>query len=210
MTIIREPINAISHGVGAIAALIGLVFLLLVSHSPLQYTVALIYGVSLIFLYTASALYHGLGFQTHVRTFFSKLDHAAIYCLIAGTATPVAVLIMNDWSGWLMFGLMWGLAGVGAVVTMLKPVDSPYLRSALYLVLGWTPIYFIDPLLASLSTMGLILVAAGGIVYSIGAMIYMFDWPRLSVDYFGSHELWHMFTIVASAIHFVFISVYAF
>lgn len=207
---IREPFNAISHAVASIASLVGLIVLLVVSQTPLQYVASLTYGLSLVFLYTSSSLFHGLGFKRELRNLLCKLDHLAIYFLIAGSATPVALLIMDNTDGWMMFYLLWGLAIAGGAFSLIRPVDSPYLRCAIYITLGWIPIYFIDSLLVELSARGLLLAAAGGVVYTVGAMIYMFDWPTFSSDYFGAHELWHLFTIAASLIHFVFIATYAY
>lgn len=208
--LIREPFNSISHGIGATASLLGLFLLLYLSTTPLQYFASFLYGVSLLLLYTSSSLYHGLNISKRVQYWLKRFDHASIYCLIAGTTTPIALLSLGGTNGWVLFGLLWGAAVLGIIYSFSTNSDSSLLRVTFYLVMGWMSLLFIAPLISALSAAELFWCVTGGVIYTSGAFIYAFDWPRLIPGTFESHELWHLFVLAGSISHFYSISVYTF
>ncbi|MFB6356027.1 MAG: hemolysin III family protein, partial [bacterium] len=131
---------------------------------------------------------------------------AAIYVLIAGTVTPIAIVGVSGWEGWTLFGLLWTIATVGVTATIFKPFQSRWASTLLYLVMGWIPLFFVKPIFNSLSPTVIVLSFVGGVLYTVGAFFYMFDWPHIHQDYFGAHELWHIFTLLASGTHFIMVA----
>jgi len=207
---LREPFNCISHGVAAILSTVGLVLLLFHSNSPIQWFASGVYGLSLVFLYTSSSFYHGFHIESKRFQIFHRLDHAAIYALIAGTATPVALIALDGWIRWTMFLLLWSMAIPGMILTVLNPSRSPKLNTSIYLGMGWISVVFLEPLIDVFSWEAIVWCLVGGLIYTIGALIYAFQWPRFDGRWFGSHELWHIFVILGSGSHYIFIAVYTY
>jgi hemolysin III len=205
---LREPFNCISHGMGALLSVFGLGFLLYLATTPIHYLALALYGGSLILLYTCSAIYHGLDLSPGITEIFNRLDRASIYVFIAGTTTPVALIALHGWIGWTMFTTLWTIAAAGVMVAVFKPFDNRIVNTMLYLGMGWISLAFIEPLTNVFSTTALLWCVLGGVLYSVGAFVYAFDWPRFHAEQFGAHELWHLFVLAGSTSHFVFIAVY--
>lgn len=197
-----ERFNSISHMVGACLALIGatvLITLAAVDNEPLKVASLIVYGLSLFLLYLSSTLYHSLAGRA--KAVFQKLDHGAIFLLIAGTYTPFALVALEGQAGWVLFVLVWSIAIVGIVIDNL-PIPGPrVIPVVLYLVMGWLVMFFFEALAASLSTSELAWLIAGGVLYTLGVIFFILDnW------YPWSHGVWHLFVLGGSGSHFVSIA----
>jgi hemolysin III len=162
-----------------------------------------IYGATLVLLYTASALYHLLPVSPRNLERLRIFDHVGIYLLIAGTYTPICLVPLRGGWGWSLFGVVWGLALFGSAVEIFWRSAPQWLGLVLYLVMGWVAVVALDPLTHSLPRAALGWLVAGGMVYSLGAVVYAIERPRLWPGIFGSHDLWHLFVLGGSACHFV-------
>jgi hemolysin III len=201
---LREPFSGLSHLGGAVLSMLGLVVLIVVSYGrPWHVTAFAIYGASLILLYTASTLYHllpvGPRHIEHLRTF----DQVAIYMLIAGTYTPVCLISLRGAWGWGLFGAMWAVALAGGAARIAWPRQPVWLPFVLYLAMGWTSMVAMSPLARSLTLHGLAWMLLGGLLYTVGAVVFATERPRLWPGVFGFHDLWHVFVLGGSACHFV-------
>lgn len=200
----EEKLNIISHGVGIILGIIGLVFLVI--HASVNGTAShivsfSIYGASIIILYLASTLYHkatNLNLRKRLRIF----DHAAIYVLIAGTYTPFALVTLKGAVGWTIFGLVWGFAIIGIILKLFYTGKFDKLSTLMYVFMGWLIIFAIKPLIENFSSEGLFWLIAGGIAYTIGAVLYSIQ--KLPLN----HAIFHVFVLAGSIFHFV--SVYSY
>ena len=203
-----RPWSAITHGVGAALAVVGTVLLsvraALRQLGPWASAFS-IYGASMILLYTASTLYHCLNTPVRGRLALRKLDHCSIYLLIAGTYTPLCLMPLRTagaW-GWALFGVIWGLAIAGMVVTMFW-VNSPrWVTSGVYLFMGWLSVTALYPLWTTLGSRGLFWLLLGGILYTIGGVFYALKWPGQDNPHFGCHEIFHVFIVLGSVAHFM-------
>ncbi|MCP3671471.1 MAG: hemolysin III family protein [Gammaproteobacteria bacterium] len=199
-----ERFNGISHLVGAVAAAIGLVALVMLAvqqGDPWKIVSFSIYGTTLLLLYTFSTLYHSL--RGRAKKIFRMLDHHSIYLLIAGTYTPFTlVTIRGDW-GWWLFGVIWGLAAVGIVLDSLPKKGSRILPIVIYLVMGWLCVVALKPLLQVLPMNGFYWLLAGGIFYTVGVVFYALD---SKVRHF--HGVWHLFVLAGSISHYITIFFY--
>lgn len=201
---IREPFNGLSHFLGVGLSIAGLVALILLARGkPWHVSGFSIYGASLILLYLASTLHHSLPVSPRRVQQLLALDQVAIYLLIAGTYTPLCLVTLRGPWGWSLFGVVWGLALFGMAARVFWRSAPQWLPVLLYLVMGWLVVVAMHPILKALPAPGLAWLAAGGIVYTIGAAIYATERPRLWPGRFGAHELWHVFVLAGSACHFV-------
>ena len=200
----EELAHGISHGIGTGLSIFGLIILLsaAIRYGNIWHVIsAAIYGSSLILLYLASTLYH-LFSHPGIKKFFQQLDHSMIYVLIAGTYTPLTLVTLRGAWGWTLFGLVWGMALCGLISEQLIKKRILWLSLSLYLGMGWLLVVAIRPLMTSLATGGLILLLAGGILYSVGILFYI--WKNLSYH----HVIWHIFVMAGSAAHFLSIYFY--
>lgn len=207
---VKEPFNTYSHLLGVILAIPALLFLVLQSNGDPWRTVGFtIYGMSLILLYSASALYHWLPLSPRKEDLFRRFDHVAIYCLIAGSYTPVCLVTLrgSKW-GWSLFAAVWAFAVVGALLKLLYEHHPRWLTTALYLGMGWMAVLAIGPLLEALPLNALTWLFAGGLLYTIGGVIYGVQRPDPYPNVFGHHEIFHIFVLGGSACHFVFMAQY--
>jgi len=194
----EEIANSITHGIGALLAVTALVLMVVRavrSGSPWNLAAAIIYGISLVLLYTASTLYHSLP-QPRVKTIMQLADHTAIYLLIAGTYTPFALVTLRGGWGWTLFGLVWGLAIAGIVFELAFRDKWRRLSLVFYLGLGWLAVVAAKPLFHELPRPGLLLLLLGGLFYSGGAVFYA--WRKL----LWNHAVWHLFVLAGSLAHF--------
>jgi len=202
-----EKFNSITHLVGSVLSLMGLGALLAVSiqqQNPLLILSFTIFGVTLVVLYTMSTLYHSIS-SPIVKNIFQKLDHIAIYLLIAGTYTPYMLVTLGDGKGPLLLGFVWGLAIVGILIDLFKKRRIEILQITIYLVMGWTCIVDFANLKAALPSAGIIWLTLGGITYSIGIIFYVLDdMNKLR----HSHGIWHLFVLLGSMCHFISIIAY--
>lgn len=209
---LREPVNSLSHFAGILLSLVGLIVLIIASAGePWRLTSFVIYGLSSIFLYTSSTLLHGLKVREQVERWLLRLDHAAIFTMIAGSYTPITLITLREHSpawGWTLFGLVWGLALLG-VIFKLCWLDAPrWLSTGLYLIMGWLALIAIGPMLQTLPVGGLIWLVVGGLFYSVGALVFVFERPDLYPGLLGHHELWHLLVLAGSISHFLMLFFY--
>jgi hemolysin III len=205
---IHEPFNAVSHGLGAVLSLVGLVYLVYQAEGAMATAAMAVYGASLTVLYLASTLHHGVPGEGRVRRVLRRLDHTAIFLLIAGTYTPVALLALPAGWGWTLFGIVWGLTAVG-VVTRNVFLDLPrWAVVGIYLAMGWTALVALKPMVSVFSWSALAWLAGGGLAYTIGAIIYATERPDPMPETVGAHGIWHLFVLAGSAFHYVFIAGY--
>jgi hemolysin III len=202
---IKDPFSGVSHSIGALLAIAGMVVLIVLARGkPWHLTSFAIYGVTLILLYVASALYHTLSVGPRAESALFSLDRAAIYALIAGTYTPICLVVLPAGWGWSLLGIVWGLAIVGIVVDVVSRRRTPdWLQAVLYLATGWLALVAIEPLVRSLPLPALLWLAAGCVIYTVGAVICVTNRPRLRPGLFDAHDLWHVFVLAGSICHFI-------
>jgi hemolysin III len=201
---LREPFNGLSHLLGALLGVAALVVLVcLAPTKPWHVSGFAIYGATLILLYTASALYHSLPVSERGVQRLLLFDRVGIYLLIAGTYTPLCLVPLRGAWGWSLLGTVWGLALLGALCEILWRGAPQWITTGLYLVMGWLAVFAFGPLMRTLTGAGLNWLVAGGILYTVGAVICLTERPRLWPGAFSAHELWHLFVLGGSACHFV-------
>ena len=202
---LREPISGLTHGVGVLLSIVGLV--LLVYHATVYSTVwhiisFSIFGASLILLYTASTLYHLLPLSEKGVALLRRIDHMMIYVLIAGTYTPVCLVVLRGAWGWSLLVSVWLVAIVGICMKIFWFNAPRWLSTLFYTLMGWLVVVASWPLIQSIPLGGLGWLAAGGLLYTIGALIYGFKWPNFNFKWFGFHEIFHLFVLGGSFSHF--------
>jgi hemolysin III len=201
---LREPVNSLTHWGGAILALIGLVAMLIVGWSTPAKVISLaVYGVSLIFMFSASATYHMVKVKDKVLEIFRKVDHAAIFVLIAGTYTPFCINAFEGFWKWGMLSIIWSLAVVGIVVKIFYIRAPRWLNASIYIVMGWLSMAAAGEMLTALPSWVLTWMIIGGVIYTLGAIVYMTKIFNFKPGVFGFHEVWHIFVLLAAAAHFV-------
>ena len=208
---LRDPISALTHFLGFIACIPVLITLIVLSikHATVYHVVSFaIFGASLLMLYGASAIYHALPVSDKIIAILRRIDHMMIFVLIAGTYTPVCLVSLNGVWGWTLLALVWGFALIGII---LKAVwfDAPrWLSTAIYVIMGWLVVFAFYPLGKAIPTGGILLLLLGGIAYTMGAVIYAIKKPKLPFVNFGFHEVFHIFVLVGSAFHIIFMYIY--
>ena len=201
---IGERFNAWTHLGGAVLALAGAVVLIVAGSlkgDPARIVSFSVYGATLFLLFLTSTLYHSL--RGRAKDVFRKLDHSAIYLLIAGTYTPFALVTLNSAWGWSIFGAVWGLAVLGIVQELTIAKGARITSIVIYLAMGWFAIVAVVPLIESLTWAGFGWVVAGGLVYTAGVVFYLFD-----EKYRHFHGIWHLFVLAGSAVHFTAIALF--
>ncbi|MDP3912717.1 MAG: hemolysin III family protein [Bacteroidota bacterium] len=194
----EEIVNGITHGIGALLSVVALVVLIMVAgnHGDALHLVSFsIYGVTLILLYLSSTLYHSFS-GPRIKNLFARFDHVSIFLLIAGTYTPILLTSIGGVWGWTLFGVIWGLALVGAVIRSIYLHRFRKLMVAVYLLMGWMFIIAGKQVYLSLPSISLTFLILGGVAYSVGVIFYM--WRRLPY----SHGIWHLFVLAGSILHF--------
>ena len=194
----EELANVLTHGVGAVASLVGGAVLLTMAAlfgDARQVVSAAVFVTTLVLLYTASTLYHAAR-QAHVKARLKVLDHCAIFTLIAGTYTPFTLISLAGGWGWTLFGTVWALAVAGVVFKLFFTGRFRRLSTLLYVAMGWLVVVAIGPLVEALPAWTLALLVAGGIAYTAGTFFY--HRPRLRY----SHAIWHLFVLAGSVLHF--------
>jgi len=203
-SVAEEIAHTITHGIGALLSIAGLT--VLVAYASLRgdawhVVSSSIYGASLIILYSASSLYHGVS-HPRAKSILQQFDHAAIYLLIAGTYTPFLLVSLRGVWGWSLFGVIWSIALFGVVTEFIDAQRFKKLSLWLYLGLGWIVVLAINPMLQNVAPGGLILLLLGGLSYSLGVIFYVRDQMAFS------HAIWHLFVLAGSAFHFFSILFY--
>lgn len=205
MTKFKDPVSGLTHLGGAFLSVAGLVVLVryAMRFATVKHIVTFaIFGAALIMLYSASAVYHLLKVPEKVNTLLRRIDHMMIYVLIAGTYTPICVIALTGAWGVSLLVTVWVLAVMGIIMTVFWFGAPRWLTTAVYLLMGWLVVIAFYPLIRSLPIGGVTWLAVGGLLYSIGAVLYGFKWPKINSRWFGFHEIFHLFVIAGSLGHF--------
>ncbi|MCY6483902.1 hemolysin III family protein [Clostridium aestuarii] len=211
--IFREPVSGLTHLFGAIISLVGMILIIryecaIPNSSKLGLIAVIIFGLSLIFLYTASSVYHLVKSSDKVISVLRKLDHSMIYVLIAGTYTPICLIALEGTLRWVAFLTIWSLAIIGVSFKMVWFNCPRKLSTFFYVLMGWLAVFLIYPLSKTISINGLMWLLLGGILYTLGAVIYAVKWPRIKSEMFGFHEIFHLFVLGGSFCHYLMIFKY--
>ena len=210
---IKDPGSAITHFIGMLMAIFAAFPLLIkAAHEPSRiYLISLaIYAVSLILLYAASTTYHTFDFSERVNTILKKIDHMMIFVLIAGSYTPICLIVLKGPVGYFLFALVWAIALIGIIVKICWITCPKWFSSVLYISMGWVCVLAFTQIVNSLSPAAFGWLLAGGIIYTVGGIIYALKVPLFDAKHknFGSHEIFHLFVMAGSACHFILMYVY--
>ncbi|MGM5470363.1 PAQR family membrane homeostasis protein TrhA [Flavobacteriaceae bacterium LMO-SS05] len=194
---LEERLNAWTHGIGTGLGVLGLVLLLMYCDSGvLDIFSVTVYGISMIILFLASTLYHSVQDEKR-RHYFRIVDHISIYLLIAGSYTPVTLILLPDSRGWLLFGLVWGIAAFGVILKLFFTGRFEIFSTLLYLIMGWLIVFDFTALVESMSANGVFLLFAGGLFYTVGIVFYAIH----KIPY--NHVIWHFMVLGGAICHFL-------
>ena len=206
ITRIKDPGSAITHFIAMVLAIAAMTPLLVkASQKSGHFLSLLIFILSMIGLYGASTIYHTLDISPKINQMLRKLDHMMIFILIAGTYTPVCMIVLGDRTGWLLLALVWAIAAVGIVINAFWITCPKWFSSLIYIAMGWVCILAISKIISALPKAGFLWLLAGGIIYTLGGMIYALKLPIFNSRHknFGSHEIFHLFVMGGSLCHYV-------
>lgn len=203
----NEPLSALSHLLGAVLSIVALVLLIVSAAqvgTALHVVTFTIFGVTMFFLYLMSALYHSVcrDRSPNAKRVLQALDHTAVYILIAGTYTPVTLIVLPPGWGWTLFGLVWAIALLGGIIKISQIRIPSSVSVALYLAMGWLVVIAGVPLVNALPSGGFFWLVMGGLCYTIGAVLYVLDTRVPRTRWFGMHEIFHVFVMLGSFAHF--------
>ena len=205
---IKDPGSAITHFIGMVAAMLAAAPLLVKAYrddSRLTVISLAVFISSMILLYAASTLYHTLDISPKVNRALKKIDHMMIFILIAGTYTPVCMVVLGDKTGWMLLALVWSIAAVGILIKMCWITCPKWFSSVLYIAMGWVCVLAFTRIVQALPTAAFGWLLAGGIIYTIGGVIYALKLPVFNSRHrrFGSHEIFHLFVMGGSLCHYI-------
>ena len=206
---LRDPISSLTHIVGAIAALFGGVLLLILGWGDtVRVLVLLLYAVSLVLMLTASSIYHAVKASPQVILGLRKFDHCAIYLQIAGTYTPICYQYLSGTWRWGILSVIWIMAVAGIIIKLFIINAPRWVTAGIYLIMGWLAIFAIQEILRTLPVEALGWLIAGGLFYTVGAVIYITKKPNPFPKVFGFHEIWHIFVLLGAFSHFILVILY--
>ncbi|MGC9932491.1 PAQR family membrane homeostasis protein TrhA [Priestia aryabhattai] len=200
----EEIANAITHGVGAVLSIVGLTLLIVLSSlegTPWHVISFTIYGITMLLLYVSSTLVHSFP-EGKVKDLFEIFDHSSIYLFIAGTYTPFLFIAVKGTTGWTLFGIVWGIALAGIVFKAFFVKKFLFISTILYVFMGWMIVFAWDSLTQNIAHQGIVLLVVGGVLYTIGAVFYVWRGFRFH------HMIWHMFVLGGTILHFLAIILY--
>jgi hemolysin III len=202
----QELFNFYSHLAGMIAAVIGTIYLAMVaSRSASGLVTALIYGISVVFLFSASSLYHAFKKKDNELSFWRRLDRLAIFFMIAGTFTPICYFYLDGAYKWSMIAFQWSLVGVGFVSQIFFPRASRKLYAVIYLFMGWSGLFTIKQMLDKMSVSQTVLLFTGAAAFTLGGIIYAIKKPKMFPGIFSFHELFHIMVLIGGVLHYAMI-----
>jgi len=202
-----EIINTVTHTAGAAFSLLGMVFLIVqssISGNIWQIVGFSVYGASLFLLFLASAFHHGIDGSEKLNAFFRLFDYLSIFILIAGTYTPLCIVLSRDSWGWSTFGVVWLLAAAGITIKAVFPSIPKWFTNTLYICMGWIGVVLIFHVFPIIGISGMLLLLIGGLFYSVGAVIFYIEKPNPVPGKFGFHEIWHLFVLCGAIAHYLF------
>ncbi|MFP4660903.1 MAG: PAQR family membrane homeostasis protein TrhA [Halanaerobiales bacterium] len=199
----EEKVSFYTHFSGVLMAVVGIILLLITSEKVNQMVISLIYGISVIILFSSSSLYHAFKKKEDEISIWRKLDHFAIFIMIAGTYTPVCYVYLTGYWKWSIIIVQWSLVLGGFFFKFFYLKAPRYLYTVIYLLMGWSGIIPIKQFINHMSIDSLLYLLLGGVAFSIGAVFYMLKKPR--GRYFGFHEIFHLFILVGAFLHFLLV-----
>ncbi|MEI8132562.1 MAG: hemolysin III family protein [Leptolinea sp.] len=203
----REPVSGLTHLGAAIAAALGLIGLLIIGRGDPQKIIAfLVYGISLVLMFSASAAYHLIRTNPQFELRLRMLDHTAIYLLIAGTYTPICLTFFTGFWRWGLLGFVWGFALVGIIVKMFIINAPRWVSAGIYLIMGWLAVFAIQQIITTMPAGAMFWLVAGGLFFTMGAIIYITKKMDFFPGVFGFHEVWHIFVILGCLSHFILVA----
>lgn len=210
---IREPGSAITHFIGMMLAVFAAVPLLVkagVTSGTRNLLAMAIFMGSMILLYAASTTYHSVNLSGHSLRIFRKLDHMMIFILIAGSYTPICLIVLGGSQGYTLLAVVWGIALAGMLIKAFWINCPRWFSSVIYIAMGWVCVFVFGQLLSTLPISAFIWLLAGGVIYTVGGVIYALKLPLFNSKHkmFGSHELFHLFVLGGSICHFIFMYLY--
>ncbi len=204
-----EPVNGLTHAFSAVVSAAVLVWMLVIHPGGWGGKLALtVYGLSLVGMFSASASYHLARVSDTALSRLRKLDHSAIYLLIAGTYTPICLHFFSGIWRWGLLGTIWGMALIGIVVKLFVIRAPRWVTAGVYLLMGWLSILAVRQMLATMPAAAIVWLVLGGVFYSLGALIYILKKPDPLPGVFGFHEIWHIFVMLGAFSHLVVVAVY--
>ena len=208
LTKVKDPGSALTHFIAMILAMIAAMPLLMKvvrDSGHLHVSALAIFILSMIGLYAASTIYHTLDISPQINQMLRKIDHIMIFILIAGTYTPVCMIVLGDKTGWSLLTLVWGIAIVGILINALWITCPKWFSSLIYIAMGWVCVLAITKILNSMPKAGFLWLLAGGVIYTVGGIIYALKLPFFNSRHknFGSHEIFHLFVMGGSICHYV-------
>ena len=209
---LREPVNGLTHLIGAVLSLIGFIAMIIkvsiTNGGPIEYLAICLFGLGMIFLYSASATYHSVISSDKVIKALKKVDHSMIFILILGSYAPFCLVALHNSVGYALFAVV-AISSIIGIIFKLAWVTCPrWLSSVIYITVGWFAAFAIYPLSQVLAAPSLVLLVAGGILYSIGGVIYALKKDAIKIGVFGSHEIFHIFIMLGTLCHFISVFVY--
>ncbi len=210
---IREPGSALTHFIAMMLAVFAAVPLLVkagITSGAKEFTAMLIFISSMILLYGASTLYHSVNLSGKALKVFRKIDHMMIFVLIAGSYTPVCLIVLGDNQGYRLLTLVWSIALIGMLINAFWITCPKWFSSVIYIAMGWVCVFVFGQLLNSLPFHAFLWLLGGGVIYTIGGIIYALKLPIFNAKHkdFGSHEVFHLFVMGGSICHFIFMYTY--
>jgi len=205
-TLAKPLLRGWLHLVCFFLAIPAAVLVVALAPSPRGRVAALVYGVGLVALFGVSGAYHRGRWTERRRALMQRLDHGTIFVMIAGSYTPLALLVLDGWVAWAMLAIAWIGAGAGFVLSFVRNRVTRIVRSALYIVLGWASLLAAPQLWRQLGSTELVLIVIGGVLFTVGAIFLATHWPDPFPNVFGYHEVWHVMVVAAVACHFVVIA----
>ncbi|MEX1038147.1 MAG: hemolysin III family protein [Acidimicrobiia bacterium] len=206
----QNPIRGLLHGAAAVASLIGLIVLVVnawgIANARLG---ALIFGMSLILMYTTSSLYHSIPWSGEWKVRMQRLDHSMIFLVVAGTFTPIAIASLRGRNLAIALGAVWGLGILGILLKTVMTSTATWLSMTIQLSMGWSAVFWMPEFYRQLGAGAVILLALGGLCYTVGVVVFLTKRPRLFPRIFSYHELFHVLVVTASTLHFLAILLYA-
>jgi hemolysin III len=199
----QNPVRGILHGSAAVVSVVGIGFLILAGTGTLSRIALGSFGLALVFLFTVSALYHSVPWQAGRKRLMQRLDHSAIFTLIAGSYTAVGGIAIDGWFKWATLAVVWAVGLAGITHNVFFPRESQGLSIALLLIMGWLGVLAAKPLVEAIGGGGFTILLLGGLLYTMGTIIMVTGRPRLWPRVFSSHELFHVLVIGAASLHFV-------
>ncbi len=208
---LREPFSGLSHMLGALLTIPALIFMLMKlpeQQFAIYFASYVVFSISMFLMFASSAVYHLMEISEDGIRQLKRIDHMAIFIMIAGSYTPFCLIGLESPLAWQMFALVWGIAIFGILVKIFWLHAPRWLSTALYLGMGWVSLIVYEPLSQGLSAGAIDWLIAGGAAYTMGAVVYATKWPNIHKKHFDFHDLWHIFVLAGAACHFVSIAFY--